>query len=390
MASYQVRQRDPLFDQDTQAVLERRGKELVGGLLVVFGLLAAMMLFSYHPEDPSWMASSDEPVQNWLGRIGAGIASPLFVIVGHGAWLLPAALVAWGLRMITHRGEERLVSRMIFFPIAVAVAAVYAALLVPGDQWGQAFGLGGHFGDMIAGAMLGIVPISGVVGLKLLSLVLAAAMLAMATFVLGFTKPELQAITRFMWLGTVAIYVGAMNILGRGASASVTGARSAAERARQRRAEAAERAAELAAWEEQQAYAAHDWAPEVEAAPAARPSFLSRIRRPVEPDYDPYDASPELFETEPYWDDQPQPAAPTEDRIRARISQAVQNRKSAPIVTDYAPEPEAPLHHDMPETFADPEPEPPRPSASVLAAVAKRLARAPRQPQVVHQEPPLR
>ncbi|AQS49568.1 cell division protein FtsK [Thioclava nitratireducens] len=390
MASYQVRQRDPLFDQDTQAVLERRGKELVGGLLVVFGLLAAMMLFSYHPEDPSWMAASDEPVQNWLGRIGAGIASPLFVIVGHGAWLLPAALVAWGLRMITHRGEERLVSRMIFFPIAVAVASVYAALLVPGDQWGQAFGLGGHFGDMIAGAMLGIVPISGVVGLKLLSLVLAAAMLAMATFVLGFTKPELRAITRFMWLGTVAVYVGVMNVLGRGASASVMGARSAAERARQRRAEAAERAAEQAAWEEQQALAAQHWAPEVEAAPAARPSFLSRIRRPVEPDYDPYDASPELFETEPYWDDQP-PAAPTEDRIRARISQAVQNRKAAPVATDYAPEPAgAPLHHDMPETFAEPEPAPPRPSASVLAAVAKRLARGPRQPQVVHQEPPLR
>ena len=92
MASYQARQRDPLFDQDTQAVLERRGKELVGGLLVLLGVLASMMLFSYHPEDPSWMAASDEPVQNWLGRIGAGIASPLFVIVGHGAWLLPAAL----------------------------------------------------------------------------------------------------------------------------------------------------------------------------------------------------------------------------------------------------------------------------------------------------------
>ncbi len=30
MASYQARQRDPLLDSDTQAILERRGKELLG------------------------------------------------------------------------------------------------------------------------------------------------------------------------------------------------------------------------------------------------------------------------------------------------------------------------------------------------------------------------
>lgn len=384
MASYQVRQRDPLFDQDTQAILERRGKELAGVIMALLGVLAAMMLFSYTPEDPSWMAASDGPVHNWLGRIGAGIASPLFVIVGHGAWLIPAALLVWGGRMITHRGEERLVGRIIFFPISVAVASVYAALLVPGDQWGQAFGLGGHFGDMIAGTLLGIVPVSGTIGLKLLSLLLAVGMLAMAAYVLGFTKPELRAITRFMWLGTVAVYVGLMNLLGRSASASVQGARAAAERARQRRAEAAERAAEIAAWEEQQAMPSGHWAPEAE---PARGSFLSRIRRPAEPYFDGYDPGPELFETDLHWDESA-PAAPSEDRIRARIAQAVENRKSAAVVPDYAPEPAPELAHDMPAAMH--EPEPPKASASVLAAVAKRLARAPRQPQVVHPEPPLR
>jgi S-DNA-T family DNA segregation ATPase FtsK/SpoIIIE len=379
MASYQVRQRDPLFDQDTQAVLERRGKELVGTVLVLIGVLAAMMLFSYAPEDPSWMAASDQPVQNWLGRIGAGIASPLFVIVGHGAWLLPAALLVWGVRLITHRGEDRVLSRMIFFPIAVAIAAVYAALLVPGAQWGQAFGLGGHFGDMIAGSLLGIVPVSGAFGLKVLSLVLAVAMLAMAAFVLGFTKPELRAIVRFMWLGTVAVYVGVMNLLGKGASASVQGARLAAERARERKAQAAERAAEQAAWEEQQALATGHWAPEVE---PVRPSLLSRIRRPVEPEYEAYDPTPELFESESHWESLPQ-EAPSDVRIRARITQAVQNRKAAVVTPDYAPDyavESAPrLAHDMPEAMIEPEPQAP---ASVLAAVAKRLARAPRQPQI--------
>jgi hypothetical protein len=35
MASWQARQRDPLLDQNTQAMLERRGRELMGIALLV-------------------------------------------------------------------------------------------------------------------------------------------------------------------------------------------------------------------------------------------------------------------------------------------------------------------------------------------------------------------
>ena len=35
MASYQVRQRDPLLDQGTQAMLEKRGRELLGIALIL-------------------------------------------------------------------------------------------------------------------------------------------------------------------------------------------------------------------------------------------------------------------------------------------------------------------------------------------------------------------
>ena len=39
MASWQAKQRDPLFDRNTQAALERRGKELAGAGLVVLGVI---------------------------------------------------------------------------------------------------------------------------------------------------------------------------------------------------------------------------------------------------------------------------------------------------------------------------------------------------------------
>ena len=38
MASYQARQRDPLLDQNMQAMLERRGRELIGIALIVVGV----------------------------------------------------------------------------------------------------------------------------------------------------------------------------------------------------------------------------------------------------------------------------------------------------------------------------------------------------------------
>ncbi|WP_415183650.1 DNA translocase FtsK 4TM domain-containing protein [Phaeovulum sp.] len=389
MASYQARQRDPLLDQDTQAVLERRGKELLGAGLVVLGVLVTLMLASYSPEDPSWMVASDAPVHNFLGHLGAGIASPLYIIVGFGAWMLPLGLIAWGLRFVTHRGEDRALARATFLPIGLALVSVYAALLVPGADWGQAYGLGGHFGDMIAGSLLGMSPVSGSVGLKLMALIFAVLMLGMGAFVLGFDRAELRAIARFLMLGTVTLYAGAMTLLGRGAAASVSAAQMAAERARKRRADAADRAADLANWQAQQTAwegGPHGYAPEVA---AERPTFINRIRRAVEPDHLP-DLEPELVEPIHAWDNT-QMDAPSEDRIRARIANAVKTRSAAPapaprvepMVQGYNIAPVAgQLRANSRPDRAEPatelsyKPEPPVSApASVLSAVAARLGR---------------
>ncbi|WP_406721417.1 DNA translocase FtsK 4TM domain-containing protein [Thioclava litoralis] len=419
MALYQMRQRDPLLDQNTQALLERRGKELAGAGLIVLAALLSMMLVSYSPEDPSWMAASDGEVQNWLGRIGAGIASPLYVIFGRGSWLLPLASLAWGVRFMTHRGEERALSRLIFLPIAIAVSAVHSALLVPGAEWTANFGLGGHFGDMIAGMMLGIVGASAFV-VKFLSLLFAAGSLAMMAFVTGFVKPELQNILRFLLLGLLAGYDAIMRMIGQGASASVLAARGAAERHRARRAEAQAHAAELAEWEAQQDYQAQAAQPSraqsarrapVYQAPvydeeeevlyddepeqdAPRAGFLSRIIRPAEPE--PM-VEAELVDFE--YDD-PRAGtdeAPSPERIKARIAEAVHQRRQAPRVQRQ----EAPQHLAAPVAPEPEEVQPARPEAplSVMAAVARRLARGPKlreriEPQLKAEparvEPPLR
>ena len=75
--AYQTRGRDPLFDSNMQAAIEKRGKELAGLALVALGLMAAAMIGSYTPDDPSWLSATDAPVQNWMGRIGASMAAEI-------------------------------------------------------------------------------------------------------------------------------------------------------------------------------------------------------------------------------------------------------------------------------------------------------------------------
>ena len=145
--AYPTRGRDPLFDSETQATLERRGKELLGLVFVTLGITVAALMWSYSPSDPSWMSASDAPVANWMGLGGAMIAAPMMMIIGAGGWAIAALFIVWGLRMTLHRGQERALGRLIFAPIAVALVSVYASTATPGANWTETFGLGGLFGD---------------------------------------------------------------------------------------------------------------------------------------------------------------------------------------------------------------------------------------------------
>lgn len=353
MASYTAKQRDPLLDSKLQAAIERRSKELIGIGMVVLGILVAMMLASYTPSDPNWLAASQAPVQNWLGRMGASIAAPLFVIVGWGSWAIATILLVWGARFATHNGTERALGRLIFAPISIALLSVYASTHVPSAGWIHSFGLGGLFGDMVLGAVLGMVPVSAALGLKFVALLMGVLMISMALFVLGFTLPELKRFARFMLVGIVMTYAGIMTVVGKSARGAAVAARVAQEKHAMRkerlRGEAEEAAAEAAA------YAA---VPE----PMLRPAAIVRAEPPVaghapvyEQDYmqpeQPVkqgllaslmkrgpDPEPELVEQE---------LAPDvieeigEDRIKARISDAIKQRvRQVPVLTAARAEPQ--------------------------------------------------
>ena len=337
--AYQARGRDPFLDTNMALAIERRGKELVGIVLIVLACAAAAMIASYTPEDPSWLSATDAPVQNWMGRMGASVAAPLFMIVGWGAWGVAVVLGAWGLRLALHRGEDRAIGRLIFAPIAIALASVYASTLVPGPTWTHSFGLGGLFGDTVLGTILNILPIGAAFGLKLLSLVLGIAILIVGAFVLGFTRSELRFIGRFLLIGIIMVYATIMNLLGRGATGAVHAAQTMQARNAEKREQRRQEAAEAAEWAAAQqflqepaeapaptfpSYSQYDADPVTDAAAEHAPekqSFLSRmpalIKRPEQM------PEPELVEPQPLDFD---PDMPGDDRIKAKISDVIKSR----------------------------------------------------------------
>ncbi|MBT8410654.1 MAG: DNA translocase FtsK 4TM domain-containing protein, partial [Octadecabacter sp.] len=400
MASYQTRQRDPLLDSNMQAAIEKRGRELIGIALFVAGLMVAMMLWSYAPEDPNFMSATDAPVQNWLGRIGASIAAALFMIVGYASWTLPVVLTAWGLRFALHYGQDRALGRIIFAPIAIAVASIYAATLAPGAGWDESFGLGGHFGDMVLSILLTVLPFGATLGVKFASVVTGIGVLALMAFALGFTVVEIRRLGRFLLIGLIVAYSGVLKLLGQGASASFKGAQALVSKVQQRRElsrqEKAENEAELAAAravpaptraEESARVAAVVRAnpamptryedfdpvepamgrPAVQSAPLAAPArvaepeckpglFASLLKRSEQPM-----PEPELVQSPPMQGEVP---VADDDRIKSRIANAIRSRTGQP-------QPEA--------TIATK----PGVNPAITAAIASRMEPAARQEPVL-------
>ena len=319
MAYHQARGRDPLIDSSVQETLERRGVELLGIAMIIIGVLAALIIYSYSPSDPGPFSASDAPVRNLLGITGATIASPVFLILGWGSWSLVALFLVWGVRLTLHKGSERATSRAIFAPVGVALVAIYAATLVPDGTWTHSFGLGGLFGDTVVGFLLTAVPINAKIAIVLLSVLSAILMMVVGTFVLGFDKEELRSSARFLYVSLVMTYAHIMTLAGRGTERAVAKVKDVQQNSQ------AKREARL----QVPTTDVVEPIPEVfEEEQLEKPSLLARMPKLIKRQ-EPL-PEPELMEAT----FNAEASAPGQDRIRSRIADAIKNRvmpETAPV-----------------------------------------------------------
>ncbi|MET4100933.1 S-DNA-T family DNA segregation ATPase FtsK/SpoIIIE [Roseovarius sp. MBR-78] len=333
--AYQTRGREPLLDSSMTEALGRRGKELVGLVLIGLSVVAGATVVSYAPSDPSWMAATDGPVHNWLGAAGASVAAPLYMIIGLGAWALAILPGVWGVRLMAHMGGERAPGRLIFAPLWVAILSLYCATLAPSGAWSahHSFGLGGLFGDTVLGTLLGLLPVGPGLGLRLSALGLGVLVLGAGAFVLGFDRAELRRIGRFLLVGVILCYAGLRAALAGGMRGAVRAGQAAHARgAMAAQARAERRATAPQPVPESEAARPHRAEPRLGSAqpianrPTQKPTekpggLLARMPALMrKPEAMP---EPELIETGA---DAGAADAPPEDRIRARISDVIRAR----------------------------------------------------------------
>ncbi|MEM7487831.1 MAG: DNA translocase FtsK 4TM domain-containing protein [Pseudomonadota bacterium] len=323
--AYHVRQRDPLLDTNMQISLARRGREGLGVLMALLGLVLAAILVSYNPADPSWLAATDAPATNWLGVFGASVAAPVILVLGYGAWGVVLGLVVWGVRFAAHQGSERALPRALFVTGWVPLLSAYAASLQPGADWAHDFGLGGLFGDTVMGALLSVLPISAAIGLKVLTILIAVAALAAGTWVLGFTREDVRRFGLFLLAGLGMMAALLRVATGRAVRVTAKGTAASAAKLAEARARRAERQAATDLPEEE---------PEEDEPAAPRRGLLSFLSKRDAADDPAPRQEPVLAEVDP--------DAPADDRIRARINNAVRTRvRRANIASALIPAPTA-------------------------------------------------
>nr|MCU0946439.1 DNA translocase FtsK 4TM domain-containing protein [Rubritepida sp.] len=154
-----------------RAAIARRLNEFGALLLGLLGLALLLAVGSYNPGDPSLSTATAAAPANLLGRPGALVADVLRQAIGWAAFLPPAVLLAWALRMAGQRGVSLLPLRVLALLGALGLGAALLAR-VPGAEPGAAGpllgdalralldGLFGELGDALTLAILAV-PLAG-------------------------------------------------------------------------------------------------------------------------------------------------------------------------------------------------------------------------------------
>jgi len=207
--------KEPLVETHTAQAIAKRSAEMVGVVLLLLAGLAAMMIGTYTPDDPGIFHATDRAPDNMLGLPGAMAADMLHRAVGWTAWGLPILGVVWGLRFLTHVGENRVLMRIIAAPFALAVGAVFLAAHSVPVGWAHDFGLGGLFGDAVLGGVIMALPgdvaqsLSWLnLSIKILTLCFGLIALGLSLMALGVTVAELRGFGRMIWSGSTAMFKG--------------------------------------------------------------------------------------------------------------------------------------------------------------------------------------
>ena len=170
----------PMQSGGFRGFMQRRMAEALGAALILLGLALLLSFLSASASDPSFNRAVDQPTRNLMGPLGAYIADFALQGLGLGVFVLFAAPIAWGWRLVRRRSLTLWWLRLTLVPVAAILLAMAAAGL-PGEAakpvvttagatmappaWPWKAGMGGFAGHLLiegtAGLNSGLASASG-------------------------------------------------------------------------------------------------------------------------------------------------------------------------------------------------------------------------------------
>src|SRR5581483_2077182 len=124
------RQRQMASSEQSSTLLN----EVIRIVLVVTGGLLLLSLLGYHSTDPSFNVSTSGEQHNWIGIIGANIASLLFQFFGLASFLLPFIIGLGGWWILKSHGLRIPVLKAIGFLVLIASITALSSELISGTN----------------------------------------------------------------------------------------------------------------------------------------------------------------------------------------------------------------------------------------------------------------
>ncbi len=129
--------------------LRKRLVEAGGLALVSAGLLLAVALLSYAPQDPTLNNATAAAPRNMLGLPGAYMADIILQTTGLAGGVFVLCFLAWGWRIATHQGLPWPLLHLALLPPSVALTAAFLAAWPVPEGWPVHAGMGGVMGHVL-------------------------------------------------------------------------------------------------------------------------------------------------------------------------------------------------------------------------------------------------
>jgi S-DNA-T family DNA segregation ATPase FtsK/SpoIIIE len=132
--------------------ISRIKEEILGVVSVLFSIYLGLSLFSYSKWDASFFTYATSPTRNYGGMIGAYASDLLMSFIGFAAYLVPLALLAYGIRRIL--GREKMKVYLLGTLLLIFSASMLASLLVRTFHLSSEHNPGGIAGSITAGVLV--------------------------------------------------------------------------------------------------------------------------------------------------------------------------------------------------------------------------------------------